>query len=196
MTAPRPLPGPALPLGPAASPPPPAAGPSPTPTTWRPIPGWPYEASSDGDIRRSTSSSGTRAGRMLKPRAYPNGYLYVCLRNRDRVRSAQVHALVAAAFHGRQAGQTVNHRDGIKTNNRATNLEITTPAGNAAHAVAYGLVQQGERHYAAKVTADDVRAIRTDATRGVPRSVLRIRYGLSKSGLHHILSGKNWRTVA
>lgn len=165
-------------------------------TIWKPVQGWPYEVSDDGNVRRATDASGTRAKRPLKPRLYRNGYLYVCLRDHDRTKYVQVHALVAEAFHGRQPGQTVNHGNGIKTDNRAANLEVTTPAGNGAHAAVHGLVQQGERHYAAKVTADDVRAIRAAAAGGEPRKSIRARYGLSKSGLHHILSGKNWRTVA
>jgi DNA-binding transcriptional regulator YiaG len=147
-------------------------------------------------VRRATAASGTRAGLILKGRTFTNGYVYVCLRNHPAMRYVQVHRLVAAAFIGPGTPeQHVNHRDGTKTNNAAGNLEYVTPAGNSRHAAELGLVQQGERHYAARLTADDVRAIRSQAVSGISQRALARAYGTSRSAIVHILSGKNWRTV-
>lgn len=49
-----------------------------------------------------------------------------------------VHRLVAQAFVG-GAGETVNHKDGVKANNRATNLEWSSWSDNHLHAVELGL---------------------------------------------------------
>lgn len=111
---------------------------------WRPIPGWPYEASSSGRIRRSTGGCSTRVGRVLKvsARHRPGGYPQVRLSrgSRDQSRTFCVHQLVALAFYGPLPdGWHTNHKDGDKENNRVENLEYVTPAENIRHAIDTGL---------------------------------------------------------
>jgi hypothetical protein len=111
---------------------------------WRPIPGWPYEASSEGRIRRTAAGCSTRPGRILKAGAChrPNGYLQVRLSrgHRDRTRTFCVHQLVTLAFIGPiPNGWHTNHRDADKQNNRVENLEYVTPAENIRHAIDNGL---------------------------------------------------------
>lgn len=66
-----------------------------------------------------------------------DGYEYVHLRRRRTV----VHQLVFAAFHGALPnGHEINHIDGVKRNNRPSNLESCTHADNMKHAWANGLV--------------------------------------------------------
>lgn len=111
---------------------------------WRIVPGWPYEASSMGRVRRATAGCSTRPGRLLKASARhrPDGYLQVRLSNGSRVgaKTFCVHQLVALAFFGDLPdGWHTNHKDGDKTNNRVDNLEYVTPADNIHHAIRLGL---------------------------------------------------------
>lgn len=162
---------------------------------WREVEGWPYEVSDRGEVRRSVNASGTRAGRLLKPRQFANGYLYVCLREHPRLRYVQVHRLVADAFLPPVEGATqINHRDGVKTNNAVLNLERVTGSENMRHAVQTGLHPTGEHHYAARLRAEDVAEIRRLSGQ-VPQRKLALRYGVSRSAIVHILSGKNWKGV-
>ena len=67
-------------------------------------------------------------------------YYVVSLSKENRIKRCFVHRLVAEHFvpvaHGRNI---VNHIDGDKHNNKASNLEWVTPSGNKMHAVYTGL---------------------------------------------------------
>jgi hypothetical protein len=68
------------------------------------------------------------------------GYPKVNLWENGRESSHRVHRLVALAHvDGYEEGLQVNHKDGIKTNNDATNLEWCTGAQNIQHAYDTGL---------------------------------------------------------
>lgn len=60
-----------------------------------------------------------------------NGYLHVTIAGKLHY----VHRLVAAEFvEGYEPGKVVNHKDGDKKHNHASNLEWTTHRGNSHHA--------------------------------------------------------------
>ena len=97
---------------------------------WRAGPSAPgYEASSLGRIRRGDR---VIAGSKLR-----NGYIGFSVRTGGKKRSTTVHALVAEAFHGeRQHGMEVNHKNGMKDDNRPENLEWVTHHENMRHSYA------------------------------------------------------------
>lgn len=54
----------------------------------------------------------------------------------------------------------------------------------------------GEAHGQAKLTENDVRALRADyAAGGVTLKALAARYGMSVGGIHHIILGRTWTHV-
>ena len=71
--------------------------------------------------------------KILKPMQTSNGYQQVCLYN-GKVKRHLVHRLVANAFiPNPENKRTVNHKNGIKTDNRVDNLEWATYSENHLH---------------------------------------------------------------
>lgn len=180
------------------------------PEEWRKIPmlAGVYEASSLGRIRRR---SPPRAGRMISQNRASGGYLKcaVCVDGIEM--QSATHRFVADAFIGPiPDGHVVNHKDGIKTNNKPSNLEYVTPAGNSAHAVSMGFVPRGirsgrytkpertargERVNTAKLTAVQVVELRAAWDDGATLEELMSRFGLGKSGTWAVATRINWRHV-
>lgn len=115
---------------------------------WRPVVGWEgrYEVSNLGRVRTLLSRPRIR---RVKPNK--GGYLRLTMRAPFGTRS--VHILVAEAFIGPRPAPPpgcyrieVNHKDGIKTNCRHSNLEYLTQLENGQHATRMGLRPTGERH--------------------------------------------------
>jgi hypothetical protein len=93
---------------------------------WRPVACHPkYEVSDLGGIRRLTKTG----PRPL--RGALNRYVMVSLYPIPGWKS--IHRLVAEAFIGPANGLQVNHKNGIKTDNRLCNLEYATRSENQLH---------------------------------------------------------------
>lgn len=80
-----------------------------------------------------------RKGKLLKP--FMRGdYLAVGLTKRKRVKYISVHIIEATAFiPNPERKGTVNHLDGIKTNNYIDNLAWATESEQILHAISIGL---------------------------------------------------------
>lgn len=95
-----------------------------------------YEIHPRGVVRR------IRDGYIVKNTEYLRGYLFVALSDGQRFKNYSLHRLVAKAFHPNPENKPqVNHKDGIKTNPRAANLEWNTSSENMKHAFRLGLVR-------------------------------------------------------
>lgn len=183
-----------------------------SPEEWRPVVGHEgrYEVSDLGHVRRiiSLPKHPVRVDGHLRPGKTTSGYLFLCLYpcgGDTRPRNHFVHRLVLEAFTGPFApGEQTNHINGIKADNRLINLEKVTPTQNMKHAVGQGLCKpnrrgqpglRGEESPAAKLTAADVRRIRTlgYTVRGAD---LAREYGVSPATICLIRKGVNWRHLA
>ena len=84
-----------------------------------------YEVSDTGEVRSLRRSE----PKTLKQRLFAKGYSAVTIGAKPRL----VHRLVMLCFRG-HSELHVNHKNGIKTDNRLENLEWVTPAENNLHA--------------------------------------------------------------
>lgn len=99
-----------------------------------------YEASNLGRIRstfkviyKSDGTTYTRISKILKP-ALSGGYFKVGVSMDKKLKSYPVHRLVAFAFIDNPENKaTVNHKNGIKTDNNVNNLEWMTFLENVKH---------------------------------------------------------------
>jgi hypothetical protein len=74
--------------------------------------------------------------RLLKPQSGTHQYLSVGLCKDGKVSAKRVHQLVVRAFIGEVVSPLeINHKNGIRTDNRAINLEIVTRSANRRHAI-------------------------------------------------------------
>ena len=107
---------------------------------WSPVPGTNgrYEISSHGRAR----TNGQRPG-LLTLTKQASGYLYVMVQlTNGKYKNCRVNRLVAEAFIPNPDNlPQINHKDGCKTNNMATNLEWCTAKANAIHAWQTGLAK-------------------------------------------------------
>ena len=135
-----------------------------------------------------------KKGGIIRSHVLNAGYPVVAPKFGPSRKKMTVHRLVAKAFvPGYFEGATVNHKDGVKTNNRADNLEWVTLAENTAHQWETGLVNiRGERHPSAKLSDADVVAIKSRP--GDSPTVLAREFGVSTSMIYKIRQGrkKGW----
>ena len=169
---------------------------------WLPVPGWEgvYEVSDLGRIKRVAAHRTTRwvVGRIAKGTSHRQGYVSAVLTLRGRAQTTFVHRLVMAAFVGPcPAGHSVNHINGVKTDNRLANLEYLTPSGQMHHAVRTGLVVRptGADHPNCVWPDEDVADWRRRYMRGESTGEIAAAVGASKTGVHEAVSGRKRRAV-
>ena len=103
---------------------------------WKDIEGYEdcYQVSNFGRVLSKKS------GLLRKFGDNGNGYKFVPLSN-GMVKNFYVHRLVADAFiPNPDRKQTVNHKDGIKSNNHVSNIEWATQSENSQHGFDNGLI--------------------------------------------------------
>jgi len=164
---------------------------------WLPVVGYEgiYDVSNLGRIRRMKKGPGALVGRILKESLGDCGYMDVGLHKDGSQHTVKVHRLVSAAFLGEcPDGKEVNHRDGVKPNNAATNLEYVTQSENALHAYRNGLkvAVHGERHGSAVLTEEKVHEIRRRLLAKETQASIAKRFHVCRATICHISTGRNW----
>lgn len=106
--------------------------------------------------RNGVEAYRTTADKALAQQPINSGYLIAHLHLDNQRTALLVHRLVAQAFIA-GTGETVNHIDGVKTNNSASNLEWATYTENHDHAVRIGLNPTARRVIGTPITGGEAR---------------------------------------
>jgi hypothetical protein len=112
---------------------------------WKDITGYEgkYQISNIGKVKSlSNSRSGgknkyydyKRKEKILSLKISKRGYSFIALSDSGTSSVFYIHHLVAGHFIGERNGRQINHRNGIKTDNRVENLEWCSPKQNIIHA--------------------------------------------------------------
>lgn len=128
------------------------------------------------------------------------GYKLACLCKGNVKKTITVHKLVALAFVPPNGKPQVNHINGIKTDNRAENLEWVTSVENTHHAMKMGVRYapgptnplKGERNPAAKLTRDEVKEI-LRLRKTMTGAALAKKFNVTQTTISYIKLGKIWK---
>lgn len=159
-----------------------------------------YRINSDGQVLN------VRNNKILKPYFGTNGYHYVKIRINNKLRHVAVHRLVANAFILNPNNYSdVNHKNGIKTDNRVENLEWVNRSQNCQHAWDIGLNDHnrerfrkmaknncGEQSPASKLTKEDVLKIKEMANNGIRVEVIKQEFQISTAHVYRLINGERW----
>lgn len=158
-----------------------------------------YQVSNKGRVRSVTRIIKRTSGDMkFKSRIMAgcvrNGYKIMPLSKNKTIKAWRVHRLVAIAFIPNPENKAeVNHKNGIRLDNKLDNLEWMTHQENVQHAFRTGLVKVGSQRKDAKLTEKDVIAIRSN--RQLTQKELAIKYNITPRHIRTILSRRSWKHV-
>lgn len=134
----------------------------------------------------------TRSRKYLKPWITENGYYQVVVRGKG----LRVHRLVALAYIPNPAGKPfINHKNGVKTDNRVENLEWCTRQENAQHSIhvlGHWVNNRGTKGCNAKLTDNQVYEMRDLKNEGFSYSRLSRIFNVSPQTVVAIVKRRNW----
>ncbi|MFS0556889.1 NUMOD4 domain-containing protein [Brevibacillus sp. 179-C9.3 HS] len=153
---------------------------------WKDVVGYEgiYRVSSFGRVK-SLANGSSRKEKILKSHVDRNGYVKLDLSKKGQSKKFYVHRLVAQAFIPNSLNKSqVNHRDGVKTMNHASNLEWCTPSENVKHAYSIGLTDRVKPVLAVNLDTNERLEFvsRSDASRHL---------GVSTGNIYDVLKGKS-----
>lgn len=156
----------------------------------REIPGYEgrYAASADGRIWSHLRNRYLAGGTSAK------GYAVVGL----GAKQVKVHRAVALAWIQNPAGHpSINHKDGNKQHNAATNLEWCTTRHNILHAIRTGLSNpKAPVHRECKLTAEAASLIKARLARGERSQDLSAEFHVAPKTIRDIGNNLTWKHVA
>lgn len=143
-----------------------------------------YSVTDDGIVINN------KTGKILTP-VPRNGYLQIRLSRDKKTKCISLHRLIYQSFKGKiKDGYHINHTNGIRGDNRLTNLEEVTPEENNKKML---FLRRGIEVNTNKITESQVMEIRKKKAAGVRTLDLMKEYKLSRSTITRIAKGKIWK---
>lgn len=153
-----------------------------------------YEVSNYSRVK-SCIKKGSRNELIILFTTNKNGYNTISLLNGKKRKNTSVHRLVAQAFIPNPENKPqINHKNGIKTDNRIENLEWATASENTQHAYDTGLEKKKIGELNGRCILKELDVLKIKEFIKQPHSLVELgnRYGVSSSTISNIKRGKTW----
>jgi hypothetical protein len=173
---------------------------------WKPAFGFEdfYVVSNLGNAARIRNQGNARRPNWKQISTHPvhTGYVRFCFCIENHRKFCLAHRAVWEAFNGPiPKGMQINHKNGNKSDNRLSNLEVCTQSQNTIHS--YRVLNTspninpnpGSRNGRAKLTESDIPSIRKMLKNGDSKSKIAAQFNVSPAMIWMIETGRNWRHV-
>lgn len=164
-----------------------------------------YEVGSDGSVY-SLDYNHTGKRKVMSQYLDRDGYPYVFFVQSTKRTKNIVHRLIAELFLKKPTPKhQVNHKNGVRNDNRLKNLEWVTSQENALHGwrsngrkLSAKMLANAHRRFSgvnnpkAKMTVEDISLIRTHRRLGQPLKWISSTFGISISQVSAICTNRNW----
>lgn len=156
---------------------------------WLPVVGYEelYEVSDLGNVRRTRKYNNSKDTPLRA--CMGKHYFAVALSKGGTAKTRLIHLIVCDAFLGIPKGLCVNHKNGVKTDNRLENLEVVTRKENERHK--WDVLKTGAKNNA-KITQDIADHIRVLRATGLTLKAIGDQYGITSNNVSQITRGRTW----
>jgi hypothetical protein len=127
-----------------------------------------------------------------------DGYLITTLSKQSRKKNIKIHRIVADTFIDNPLNKpTVNHKNGIKTDNYVSNLEWATYLENNLHGYNHNLIShKGINNSSSKLNESEVMEIRElYRNKKLKHRELSAMFNVSTANITNILNRKIWKHI-
>lgn len=162
---------------------------------WKPFPGYEtwYRISNQGRVMSTRRVKGIIMKLFNNKQGRGYNVFFIVVKGKSKMKG--VHRAVAIAFKKNPLNKRcVNHKNGIKTDDRSVNLEWATHSENTRHAFRIGLFKsrKGEANANSRLSNKEVMRIYKSKMK---TKDLVIKFGVSISVIQQIKNGYIWESV-